>query len=88
MISIGMQLGGIVFGDAHWVLEDESRVWMKMSRSTWVHGKTNESARLACFLARDYRTQGAGWRDPRHMIASFFQLQYFYYPVLYFLLTW
>ena len=21
-----MQLGGIVFGDAHWVLEDESRV--------------------------------------------------------------
>lgn len=37
MISIGMQLGGIVFGDAHWVLEDESRVWMKMSRSTCVH---------------------------------------------------
>ena len=41
-------------------MDEDEQEYMCACVHLWVDGKTNESARLACFLARDYRTQGAG----------------------------
>lgn len=62
--------------------EEDEQEYMCAFACVGLMGRRMNVLAWRAFWHETTETQGAGWRDPRHMIASF--SNYFYYQLLYF----